>query len=109
MADVPKEEEQPLVPTAPRKSAARTSLLHLLANFFKKFGTAGAIYLLGYFELSIAWLAGPVILSVLRDEWKKESQIKRNVAKIVAASNEKDLVLAKLDDLPAWVSFHELD
>lgn len=105
MADSPKEEVSQIVP---KKTNARTSIIHLITSFFRKLGTAGAIYLLGYFELSIAWLAAPVILSVLRDEWKKESEAKRINAQIAATSNEKDLVLAKLDDLPAWVCIKSL-
>nr|XP_018902831.1 PREDICTED: extended synaptotagmin-2 [Bemisia tabaci] len=106
MADSPKEEVSQIVP---KKTNARTSIIHLITSFFRKLGTAGAIYLLGYFELSIAWLAAPVILSVLRDEWKKESEAKRINAQIAATSNEKDLVLAKLDDLPAWVFFPDVE
>lgn len=65
----------------------------------------GAVYLVGYLQWSVAWLIGPVILSVLRDQWRKESEYRRNLAKAAAQSSEKDVVLAKLDDLPAWVRY----
>lgn len=64
----------------------------------------GVVYLVGYMQWSVAWLIGPVILSVLRDQWRKESEYRRNLAKTAALSSEKDVVLARLDDLPAWVS-----
>lgn len=54
-------------------------------------------------QWSVAWLIGPVILSVLRDQWRKENEYRRNLAKAAAQSSEKDVVLARLDDLPAWV------
>lgn len=54
-------------------------------------------------QWSVAWLIGPVILSVLRDQWRKENEYRRNLAKAAAVSSEKDIVLARLDDLPAWV------
>lgn len=63
----------------------------------------GAVYLVGYMQWSVAWLIGPVILSVMRDQWRKESEYRRNLAKTAATSSEKDIILARLDDLPAWV------
>lgn len=65
----------------------------------------GAVYLVGYMQWSVAWLIGPVILSVLRDQWRKENEYRRNLAKAAALSSEKDVVLARLDDLPSWVWF----
>lgn len=53
---------------------------------------------------SVAWLIGPLVLSVIRDQWKKDKEIKRNIAKASALSNEKDVILARIDELPAWVS-----
>lgn len=63
----------------------------------------GIVYVTGYLHWSVAWFICPVILSVLRDQWRVKSENKRNVAKAVALSSEKELVLARLDDLPSWV------
>lgn len=71
--------------------------------FCKQVSIVGAVYLVGYMQWSVAWLIGPVFLSVLRDQWRKESEYRRNIAKAAAQSSEKDVVLARLDDLPAWV------
>lgn len=49
------------------------------------------------------YFVGPLFLSVARDEWRKESDMRRNIAKASALANEKDVILARLDDLPAWV------
>lgn len=46
----------------------------------------------------------PVIFSVARDEWRKSNELKRNIAKASATVDEKDVILAKLSDLPSWVS-----
>ncbi|XP_013193144.1 extended synaptotagmin-2 isoform X4 [Amyelois transitella] len=69
----------------------------------------GAVYLVGYMQWSVAWLIGPVVLSLLRDQWRKESEYRRNIAKAAALSSEKDVVLARLDDLPAWVFFPDIE
>lgn len=78
--------------------------MSVLGSFAKKVGTVAAIYLLGYFQFSVAWLIGPVIFSVIRDEWKSEKEIKRTIAKAAAITNEKEVILARIDDLPSWVS-----
>lgn len=54
-------------------------------------------------QWSVAWFIGPIALFVIRDQWKKANDRKRNIAKSAALASEKDVVLARLDDLPAWV------
>ncbi|XP_075981999.1 extended synaptotagmin-like protein 2 isoform X4 [Anticarsia gemmatalis] len=85
------------------------NVLSMIYRFFKKVSVVGAVYLVGYMQWSVAWLIGPVILSVLRDQWRRESEYRRNLAKAAAKSSEKDFVLAKLDDLPAWVFFPDVE
>lgn len=63
----------------------------------------GLVYLAGYLRWSVAWLIGPVVFLVMRDQFRKDKQRKLNIAKAVALTNEKDVLLARLDDLPAWV------
>lgn len=55
---------------------------------------------------SVAWLITPVILAVTREYWNKTNEIKREVAKASATANEKDVILARISDLPAWVNIH---
>lgn len=78
-------------------------MFSMLRELLLQVSVVGAVYLVGYMQWSVAWLIGPVILSVLRDQWRKENEYRRNLAKAAASSSEKDVVLAKLDDLPAWV------
>lgn len=86
-----------------RKKIGGTSILSVLYSFAKKISTVAIVYLIGYFEFSAAWLIGPVVLSVIREEWKKENELRRNVAKAAALCNEKEVILARVDDLPSWV------
>lgn len=46
----------------------------------------------------------PVIFSVARGEWRKSSELRRSIAKASATVDEKDVILARISDLPAWVS-----
>lgn len=74
-------------------------------SFAKKAATVGIVYFVGYMGWSVAWLIGPVILSVIRDQWKQQSDRKRNDAKFIATTDERRVILARLNDLPSWVSF----
>uniref|UniRef100_A0A1Q3FZ30 Protein kinase c conserved region 2 n=1 Tax=Culex tarsalis TaxID=7177 RepID=A0A1Q3FZ30_CULTA len=58
---------------------------------------------------SVAWLITPVILSVARDQWRTKNETRRNVAKASALANDKDVILARLGDLPAWVFFPDVE
>jgi len=86
-----------------QKRIGGTSILSVLYGCAKKIGVVAIVYLIGYFELSVAWLIGPVILSVIREEWKKDKELRRNIAKAAAMCNEKEVILARVDDLPSWV------
>ncbi|XP_075219377.1 extended synaptotagmin-like protein 2 isoform X2 [Lycorma delicatula] len=104
------EPSKEIIPAAPpRKSSSSTSILHIVYGAFKKVCAVAAIYLVGYFNFSAAWFVAPVILSVVREEWKKTKELKRNIAKAAAMSNEKDVILARIDELPAWVFFPDVE
>uniref|UniRef100_A0A336N0L5 CSON008990 protein n=1 Tax=Culicoides sonorensis TaxID=179676 RepID=A0A336N0L5_CULSO len=78
-------------------------------SFAKKAATVGIVYLVGYMGWSVAWLIGPVILSVIRDQWRRQSDQKRNDAKAIATTDERRVILARLNDLPSWVFFPDVE
>lgn len=84
-------------------------LISVVYNFFKKVSMVGAVYLIGYMQWSVAWLLCPIIFSVIRDQWRRESELRRSIAKATATTSEKDVVLARIDDLPAWVFFPDME
>uniref|UniRef100_A0A8D8C695 Extended synaptotagmin-2 n=1 Tax=Culex pipiens TaxID=7175 RepID=A0A8D8C695_CULPI len=90
-------------------SAAGDSTASLVYSFAKKVVTVGIIYFVGYMGWSVAWLITPVILSVARDQWRTKNETRRNVAKASALANDKDVILARLGDLPAWVFFPDVE
>ncbi|XP_028175060.1 extended synaptotagmin-2 isoform X1 [Ostrinia furnacalis] len=93
----------------PPSSDEGLTVLSMIYKFFKKVAVVGAVYLVGYMQWSVAWLIGPVILSVMRDQWRKESESRRNIAKAAALSSERDVILARLDELPSWVFFPDVE
>uniref|UniRef100_A0A1B6M122 Extended synaptotagmin-like protein 2a n=1 Tax=Graphocephala atropunctata TaxID=36148 RepID=A0A1B6M122_9HEMI len=104
MADSKQEE-----PSKAVRQVGGSSVFDILKHASKQIAAVSVIYLIGYFNISPAWLIGPLVLSVMRDQWKKEKELKRNMAKASALSNEKDVILARIDDLPAWVFFPDVE
>ncbi|XP_062559406.1 extended synaptotagmin-2 isoform X2 [Armigeres subalbatus] len=81
----------------------------LLYSFAKKVVTVGIIYFVGYMGWSVAWLITPVLLSVAREQWRSKNETRRNVAKASALASDKEVILARLGDLPAWVFFPDIE
>ena len=65
------------------------------------------IYALGYYGFSIAWLLTPLLLTVFRQQWKKERDFRLSAARQAALTNEKAMIESriKVEDLPSWVFF----
>lgn len=101
--------EQPTIAKPVKKSTSSNSsssddgIFTILYSIVKKVTVVGAIYFVGYMNWSVAWLITPIVLAVTREYWRKTSDIKREIAKASAVANEKDVILARIDDLPAWV------
>lgn len=81
------------------------SVFALLYSVFKKVCIVGGIYLVGYLGWSIAWLITPLILAVTREHFQNAAEQRRSVSKAMARANEKDVITARIKDLPAWVRF----
>ncbi|KRF82992.1 extended synaptotagmin-2 isoform X4 [Drosophila virilis] len=91
------------------RSSDEDGIFSVLYSVGKKVAIVGSIYLVGYMGWSVAWLIAPVILSVARDQLAKTSAKKRDIAKASALANEKDVILARIDELPAWVYFPDVE
>ncbi|XP_064554648.1 extended synaptotagmin-2 isoform X2 [Drosophila montana] len=91
------------------RSSGEDGIFSVLYSVGKKVAIVGSIYLVGYMGWSVAWLIAPVILSVARDQLAKTSAKKRDIAKASALASEKDVILARIDELPAWVYFPDVE
>lgn len=96
-------------PKKPATSSGDDSIFTLLYTVFKKVTVVGAVYLVGYMGWSVAWLITPVVFAVTREYWRKSANLRRSIAKASAVANEKDVILARIDDLPAWVYFPDVE
>lgn len=84
-------------------------IVSIIYSAFKKIAVVGIVYFVGYMNWSVAWLLCPLLLSVIRDQLKSKHDIRRAVAKASATSSDKDVILARLNDLPAWVFFPDVE
>lgn len=78
-------------------------IISIIYSAAKKVAVVGIVYFIGYMNWSVAWLLCPLLLSVIRDQMRSKHDIRRAVAKASATANDKDVILARLNDLPAWV------
>lgn len=97
-------ELEPTDSSTSSNSTAEDGIFSIVYATLKKVAVVGAIYFIGYMDWSVAWLITPVIFSVIRDQWKKAAKAKRNIAIACAMASEKDVILAKITDLPSWVN-----
>lgn len=95
--------------TVSKSASSDDNIFSIVYSVLKKVVIVGAIYFVGYMGWSMAWLITPIMFSVTREQWKKSSQLKRDISILSAISNERDVILAKITDLPAWVMFIYLE
>eukprot|EP00092_Neocalanus_flemingeri_P000407 GFUD01000433.1.p1 GENE.GFUD01000433.1~~GFUD01000433.1.p1 ORF type:complete len:792 (+),score=178.56 GFUD01000433.1:116-2491(+) len=93
----------------PEPPSIKVGIGNLAIRFVKKAATWGIIYLWGYFSISPGWLLGPLVLNVLRYQWKKEKEFRILSAQAQAKASEKEVILARVQDLPAWVFFPDFE
>jgi hypothetical protein len=80
-----------------------SGIMSIMYSAAKKVAVVGIVYFVGYMNWSVAWLICPLLFSVIRDQFRSQHNIRREVAKASALANDKDVILARLNDLPAWV------
>lgn len=106
MAGASKEEDKSaMIP----QGGGDSSVTGLIVSFLKKFATVGLVWGVGYMNWSVAWFIGPIILTVLRKEWKKDSEQRRMAAQACALAGEQKTIMGKMSELPSWVYFPDYD
>lgn len=95
--------------SASSSTSSGDSIFTIIYSLVKKVTVVGAIYFVGYMGWSVAWLITPIVLAVTREYWRHTSDLRRTIAKASATANEKDVILARIKDLPAWVYFPDVE
>lgn len=66
------------------------------------------VYILGRFNLSIGWLL-PLILSSFRDLNRRNRELQQAITQATSSMSERDVIISRLDDVPAWVIFPDVE
>lgn len=93
--------------TGATKNGSDKSIANFVVAIVKKAAIINAIYLMGYLNWSIAWLITPMILLETHNYWRETNGVNRKfvrkIARESAATNEKDVILTNIKELPSWV------
>ncbi|XP_055676683.1 extended synaptotagmin-2 isoform X2 [Lutzomyia longipalpis] len=109
MPTVSKEKTPDEADSSVAKVSSDGGMFSLIYTVAKRVAVVGVIYFVGYMGWSVAWLIAPVIFSVARTQMRKKTELRRNIAKASAIATEREMILARIDELPAWVYFPDIE
>lgn len=91
-------------PKKTKKSAVtdETQLLHLVTKYFKLAGVTLAVWFFGWARLSPSWLLLGLVLVLWKERHVKQKHRRMKMQQQMS-ENEKEVILATVDDLPSWV------
>lgn len=97
-------------PARPARKSVKeeTLLLNLVKQYFKYAGAVVAIWGFGYWQFSPAWLMLGLVAYVWKEKKNTENQKKIEISQH-ASKNEKEAILARVEDLPSWVFFPDVE
>ena len=90
---------------APKTTISR-GLIGVCKVAAKHFPLVMGVYLMGYFNFSLAWIIGLVGVTAATTQWKKERDYRMGAHRAAAMFDEKEVILARVTDLPSWVRIH---
>ncbi|XP_052265318.1 extended synaptotagmin-2-like isoform X2 [Dreissena polymorpha] len=85
-----------------------TLLIAVIKRYFKYASAALGVWGVGYFNVSPAWILLGLVLVVWKEKHNKLQQKKIEISQ-EAAKNEKEAILARVEDLPSWVFFPDVE
>ena len=79
-------------------------LMSLMMKYFKTAGFLLSVWTLGYFRFSSSWILLALFFYIGNEEFRKGKDAKRSFSRDAAVRTEQRAILARVDELPAWVS-----
>ncbi|KAK9887365.1 hypothetical protein WA026_022033 [Henosepilachna vigintioctopunctata] len=96
----------------PRRSKRKTILnvvLRIVLTLIRKSAFAITIYSMVYYEVSIYWLAAPILSSIIFDILMESDDGKTDSRKAWALTGDQELILSQYNKLPPWVNFPDIE
>jgi Synaptotagmin-like mitochondrial-lipid-binding domain len=66
------------------------------------------VFILGRFNCSFGWIV-PLMFSSFRTFTKRNREIRQAITHATSSLSERDVILARLQDVPAWVIFPDIE
>ncbi|GFN89709.1 extended synaptotagmin-like protein 2 [Plakobranchus ocellatus] len=96
-------------PKVMRKAVVEdTLLMKVVQKYFKLAGAVSVVWLVGYFKFSVSWLWLLLVVYVWKERSTKAKQHKTAISQEIAR-DEKSVILARVEDLPSWVNFPDVE
>ncbi|KAL3835824.1 hypothetical protein ACJMK2_021294 [Sinanodonta woodiana] len=96
-------------PTPTKKTAKEDTLLFsVIKLYFKHALLFLPVWVLGYFNFSPSWILLGLVVYVWKEKHTREQHAKIEISQAIA-KNEKEVILARVADLPSWVSFPDVE
>ncbi|XP_066299728.1 extended synaptotagmin-2-like isoform X7 [Branchiostoma lanceolatum] len=95
-------------PTVPSRLKVNEDLLVLIKKYAIQLGILVVVWLVGYWAFSVSWIMLGLFVWMWREKKQKAKEFKIKTARN-AAQNEQATVLARLEDLPSWVYFPDVE
>ncbi|KAK6970183.1 extended synaptotagmin-2-like isoform X2 [Biomphalaria glabrata] len=93
----------------PRKAVLEdTLLMTAVTRYFKLAGVVSAVWFVGYFKFSVSWLWLLLVVYIWKERHTKERQYKTAISQQLS-TDEKSVILARVEDLPSWVHFPDVE
>ncbi|CAH1773795.1 unnamed protein product [Owenia fusiformis] len=83
-------------------------LLPFITSYFKNCGLVGLIFGAGYFNFSIAWPIFGLLIFMWNEKRKRARQYRIDTTHALV-KDEKATVLARVDELPSWVFYPDIE
>lgn len=90
---------------AAKKKAAgdETQLLPIIIRYFKLAGLALSVYIFGYTQFSPSWILLGLVVYVWKEKHTQRKHLRIKIQQQLA-KDEESTILARVEDLPSWVS-----
>lgn len=75
---------------------------------FSKIAVFTAVYVIGRLNFAFGWLL-PLFFASIQDHFYYKRTLRKAVTHTALKLNEKDTLLARLDEIPAWVLFPDFE
>ncbi|CAF4583689.1 unnamed protein product [Rotaria socialis] len=88
--------------------STEADLIVLTKNYLEIVGLVFFVWVLGYFHFSMSWILLAVFIYLFRQRQRAQSKQRHNMLNEIN-QNEEQYIKARLDELPSWVFFPDVE